>query len=43
VRAVELRGHPFFFGTLFQPERTALRGVLHPLVHAFLAAAASGG
>jgi CTP synthase (UTP-ammonia lyase) len=43
VRAVELRGHPFFFGTLFQPERTALRGVLHPLVHAFLAAAASVG
>ena len=25
VRAVELDGHPFFIGTLFQPERAALR------------------
>ncbi len=39
VRAVELRGHPFFLGTLFQPERRALRGELHPLVRAFFAAA----
>ena len=38
VRAVELLDHPFFIGTLFQPERTALRGELHPLVHAFLQA-----
>jgi CTP synthase (UTP-ammonia lyase) len=35
VRAVELRGHPFFIGTLFQPERRALEGSLHPLVRAF--------
>ena len=35
VRAVELRGHPFFIGTLFQPERRALAGSLHPLVQAF--------
>jgi CTP synthase (UTP-ammonia lyase) len=41
VRAVELREHPFFIGTLFQPERTALRGELHPLVEAFLRAASS--
>jgi CTP synthase len=41
VRAVELREHPFFLGTLFQPERTALRGELHPLVDAFLRAARS--
>jgi CTP synthase (UTP-ammonia lyase) len=40
VRAVELVGHPFFIGTLFQPERSALGGKLHPLVDAFLQAAA---
>ncbi|MCX6955532.1 MAG: hypothetical protein NTV51_25575 [Verrucomicrobia bacterium] len=28
--------HPFFVGTLFQPERTALRGELPPLVAAFV-------
>jgi CTP synthase (UTP-ammonia lyase) len=37
VRAVELAGHPFFLGTLFQPERAALRGKVHPLVRAFAA------
>ena len=36
VRAFRLRDHPFFVGTLFQPERRALRGSLHPLVHAFI-------
>lgn len=35
VRAVELRGHPFFLATLFQPERRALRGGVHPIVMAF--------
>jgi CTP synthase (UTP-ammonia lyase) len=40
VRAVALRGHPFFIGTLFQPERKALTGVLHPVVDAFFAACA---
>lgn len=39
VRAIELRDHPFFFGTLYQPERRALRGELHPLVRAFFTAA----
>lgn len=39
VRAVELRGHPFFFATLFQPERAALAGRRHPLIEAFVAAA----
>lgn len=38
VRAVELDGHPFFVGTLFQPERSALRGQVHPLLTAFVAA-----
>jgi len=43
IRALELRGHPFFVTTLSQPERAALRGELPPLVRAFLAAAAAGG
>lgn len=38
VRAVELDGHPFFIGTLFQPERAALRDQTPPLVRAFVAA-----
>lgn len=32
--------HPFYFGTLFQPERAALRGGLPPLIRAFLPAMA---
>lgn len=39
IRAFELPTHPFFMGTLFQPERTALRGELHPLIKAFVEAA----
>ncbi len=39
VRAVELDGHPFFFGTLFQPERSGLDRRQHPLITAFVAAA----
>jgi len=40
-RAAELSrsAHPFFVGTLFQPERAALRGELPPLVRAFAEAA----
>jgi CTP synthase (UTP-ammonia lyase) len=38
VRAIELEGYPFYIGTLFQPERAALRGQLPPLVKAFVAA-----
>jgi CTP synthase (UTP-ammonia lyase) len=38
-RAVELPTHPFFFATLFQPERSAFSGQSHPLVRAFVAAA----
>lgn len=41
ARVFELRSHPFFVGTLFQPERAALRGEAVPLVTAFLKAAAS--
>ncbi|EJM90222.1 MULTISPECIES: CTP synthase C-terminal region-related (seleno)protein [unclassified Pseudomonas] len=36
LRAVELRGHPFFVATLFQPERAALKGILPPLVSALI-------
>ncbi len=35
VRAVELDGHPFFFATLFQPERSALKDLPHPLISEF--------
>ena len=40
LRAVELRGHPFFVATLFQPERAALKGQLPPLVSALINACA---
>lgn len=36
VRAFELPCHPFFIGTLFQPERAALNQQLHPIIAAFL-------
>ncbi len=36
VRAIELRVHPFFVGTLFQPERLALKGQNSPIVDAFV-------
>ena len=38
-RAFELLNHPFFAGTLFQPERLALGGRLSPVIAAFAAAA----
>lgn len=38
VRVFELNDHPFFMGTLFQPERSALRGEPHPLIKAFVSA-----
>jgi CTP synthase (UTP-ammonia lyase) len=40
LRALELCAHPFFVATLFQPERAALKGVLPPLVSAFVEACA---
>lgn len=44
IRAAELptNQHPFFVGTLFQPERAALRNETPPLVRAFVAAIAAG-
>lgn len=41
IRTVELATHPFFIGTLFQPERSALKGTVHPLIAAFARAAAN--
>jgi CTP synthase (UTP-ammonia lyase) len=40
ARGFELDGHPFFFGTAFQPERAALAGHDHPLTVALVRAAA---
>lgn len=40
LRAVELKDHPFFVATLFQPERAALNGLLPPLVKALIEACA---
>jgi CTP synthase (UTP-ammonia lyase) len=40
-RCFELRHHPFFLGTAYQPERWALRGDGHPLIDAFVKAAAT--
>jgi CTP synthase (UTP-ammonia lyase) len=36
-----LPAHPFFIGTLFQPERSALTGQSHPLIEAFVKAVVS--
>lgn len=41
ARVVELEDAPFFMGTLFQPERSAFKGVAHPLIVEFVRAAAS--
>ncbi len=38
-RALELTNHPFFIGVGFQPERSSLRGEVHPLITAFVRAA----
>ena len=39
VRGGELHGHRFFVGTLFQPERRALKGEVPPIVREFVRAA----
>ncbi|MDF2680346.1 MAG: hypothetical protein K0R47_1536 [Brevibacillus sp.] len=36
VRLMEYEQHPFFVGTLFQPERSALQGIVHPLIREFV-------
>ena len=42
VRGAELPSHRFFAGVLFQPERAALRGLVPPLVLAFVRAVSQG-
>ena len=40
IRAVELRDHPFFLATLFQPQLTSKSsGMAHPVIQALLRAA----
>jgi CTP synthase (UTP-ammonia lyase) len=39
VRMLEIPGHPFFVGSLFQPELSSDRAWVHPLVRGFVAAA----
>lgn len=39
-RAFEIVSHPFFIGTAYQPERSALLGASHPLIEAFVSATA---
>lgn len=41
ARAVVLPSHRFFLATLYQPERSSLIGQRHPVIAAFVAAAAS--
>ncbi len=41
ARGFELPAHPFFFATLFQPERSAFSGHSHPLIKAFVGAASN--
>ncbi|WP_157247291.1 CTP synthase C-terminal region-related (seleno)protein [Nonomuraea typhae] len=41
VRAAELPGHPFYLGTLFQPELSGDPSRPHPIISAFAAAAAA--
>jgi CTP synthase (UTP-ammonia lyase) len=38
IRIIRLERHPFFLATLFQPERSALKGQVHPLIREFVSA-----
>lgn len=37
-RALEIKGHPFFMGSLFQPELSSAPGAEHPILQRFLTA-----
>jgi CTP synthase (UTP-ammonia lyase) len=39
TRVTELPGHPFFIGTLFQPQLSSTEAAPHPVIRAFCAAA----
>jgi CTP synthase (UTP-ammonia lyase) len=41
ARVVELAGHPFFIGTLYLPQNAALAKESHPMIDAFVMAAAA--
>ena len=41
TRITELPGHPFFIGTLFQPQLSSTEATPHPIIRAFCAAAQS--
>jgi CTP synthase (UTP-ammonia lyase) len=43
LRVFELKNHPFFIATLFQPERSASSYQVHPLIKAYLEAIRTGG
>lgn len=38
IRIIRLSHHPFFLATLFQPERSSLKGMVHPLIREFVSA-----
>ena len=42
VRAIERTDHPFFLGTLYQPQLRSATGAPHPVWTGFLSAAAEG-
>jgi CTP synthase (UTP-ammonia lyase) len=42
IRVIELRGHPFFLGTLFVPQTRSTAAQPHPLVTAFMKAVQEG-
>jgi CTP synthase len=39
VRAIERADHPFFVGTLYQPQLTSTRGAAHPVFVGLIQAA----
>jgi CTP synthase (UTP-ammonia lyase) len=43
IRMAELPEHPFFLGTLFQPQLSSEAGHPHPLIRAFVRASAADG
>lgn len=43
VRIIRLQNHSFFMATLFQPQRSALKGLVHPLIREFVSACRSNG
>lgn len=40
IRIIRLQHHPFFLATLFQPQRSSLKGLIHPLIREFVSVSA---